>query len=157
MIKAKRYLGSATRVSIILIYGAAAFLVANHLGQTVPDRPGIVRLSGTEDTGDEIRLKFSLSSSRPVESWSVMIDGRAVKEDSLTEHGWSAEFDHTAQTDQRLIIDVIPSRSSTESPLAVHLMISSGDRTWEHTFWAPNELVESVSLESLWKAWEVTP
>jgi hypothetical protein len=157
MIKTRRYLGSVTRVSIILVYGATAFLVANHLGQTVPHRPGIGQSSATENPGEQIRLKLSLSSSRPVEIWSVKIDGRTIKEDSLTKHGWSAEIDLPVQTDQRMIIDVIPSQSLTESPLAVHLMVSSRDRTWEHTFWAADELVESVSLEPIWKAWEVTP
>ncbi len=53
----KSYLGSATRVSIVLVYGAMAFLIANHLGQTDPDRPGSLFLclalpvSADEDSG----------------------------------------------------------------------------------------------------------
>jgi hypothetical protein len=157
MIKQGNYLGSAARVSLILIYGALAFLIADHLGQTVPDRPGVLPASATEDSGQEIRIKFNLSASRPIEIWSVVIDGAEIGGDSMTEHGWSAEIDLKARPDQRLVIDVIPSESLTDSPLAVHLKASSNNRSWEQTFWAPDELVESVALEPLWEAWEVAP
>ncbi len=157
MTESRRYLGSATRVSIVLVYGAIAFLIANHLGQTNPDRPELMPASANESAGEEIRLKLNLEASRPVERWSVTADGVAVKNGTTTAHGWSAEIDLEPLPDQRLIIDVTPSESPVESPLAIHLTISFGRRTWERTFWAPDDLVESVSLEPLWKDWEVAP
>ncbi len=55
MTESRRYLGSATRVSIVLVYGAIAFLIANHLGQTNPDRPELMPASANESAGEEIR------------------------------------------------------------------------------------------------------
>lgn len=157
MTETRRYLGSATRVSIVLVYGVVAFLIANHLGQTNPDRPGIVPAAAAEAPGEEIGLKLNLTASRPVENWSVTADGVEVKDGTISAHGWSAEIDLTPLPDQRLIIDVTPSDSQVDSPLAVHLKVSFNGRTWEQTFWAPDELVESVSLEPLWMTWEVAP
>ena len=157
MTESRRYLGSATRVSIILVYGAVVFLIASHLGQTNPDRPGIVPTSVADTPGKEIRLKLSLEASRPIESWSVAADDVRVVDGTVTAHGWSAEIDLTPLPDQRLVIDVTPSGSPAESPLAIRLMISFDGKSWEQTFWAADDLVESVSLEPLWKLWEVAP
>jgi hypothetical protein len=157
MTESGRYLGSATRVSIVLFYGAIAFLIANHLGQTNPDRSDIMPASANQSTGEEIRLKLNLEASRPIERWSVTADGVTVKNGTITPHGWSAEIDLEPLPDQRLIIDVQPSESPSESPLAVHLTISFSGKTWEQTFWAPDDLVESVFLGPLWKDWEVAP
>ena len=157
MTESRRYLGSATRVSIVLVYGAIAFLIANHLGQTNPDRPGFMPASATEIPGDQTRLYLNLEASRPVESWSVTVDGVMVKHDTITAHKWSAEINLAPLPDQRLIIDVTPSESPDESSLAIHLMISFDGSTWEQTFWAPDDLVESVSLDPLWTNWGVTP
>ena len=157
MIETRRYLGSATRVSIVLVYGAMTFLIADHLGRTNPDRPGIIPAYPTKDPGGEIRLKLDLTASRPVELWSVSAEGVTVTGGSVTAHGWSAEFGLAPRSDQRLIIDVTPSESPVDSPLAVHLRVSSDDKTWEQTFWASDELVESVALETVWKTWGVAP
>ena len=148
-------MGSATRASIVLVYGAIAFLIANHLGQTNPDRSGIMPPPTTEIPGEEIRLHLNLEASRPVESWSVTVDGVMAKHDTITEHGWSAEINLAPLPDQRLIIDVTPSESPDESPLAIHLMISFDGSAWEQTFWSPDDLVESVSLDPLWTNWGV--
>lgn len=157
MTESRRYLGSATRVSIILVYGAIAFLIASHLGQTNPDRSDIVPISVAETPGKGVRLKVNLEASRPVENWSVTADGVMVVDGTVTAHGWSAEIDLTPLPDQRLIIDVTPSESPIDSPLAIHLMISFEGKSWEQTFWSADDLVESVSLEPLWKSWEVAP
>ncbi|RKX28495.1 MAG: hypothetical protein DRP71_17310, partial [Verrucomicrobia bacterium] len=116
MTETGRYLGSVTRVGIVLVYGAIAFLIANHLGQTNPDRPGTVPASATEVPGEEISLKLNLTASRPVENWSVTVDGVIFKDGTLTAHGWSADIDLTPLPDQRLIIDVTPSESKVDSP-----------------------------------------
>ena len=155
MTEEKRLLGAATRMGIVLIYGTIAFLVAHLLGQTGPDRPG-TGPAVTEATSEDKRLRFDLSASRQVEHWMVTVDGVKVMTGSVTEHRWSAEIDLAPLPDQRLVIDVTPSKSSG-SPLAVRLKISFDGNAWEQTYWAPDDLVESVSLDTLWKAWEVTP
>jgi len=157
MIGTRRHLGAAVRMSIILLYGAIAFLVAERLGRTDPFQFPTLPDPTANPPGRSLRLKIDCSASRPVENWLIMVDGVPVDGAATTGHRWRGETDLAPRPDQRLTMDATPSPSSADSPLAVRLQVSANGENWEQTFWAPDELVESVPLDPLWKAWEVTP
>lgn len=146
--KGSRKSAPLIRLGFVVTYAVAAFLLAHLVsGQRTRVTVG-PPAAPAASVGQNVLLKIDLKASRPIADWGIALDRIPLENSSLSALAWSTRVPVAIHEGSRLLLDLTPVDSETESPLALRIDISASTGSMSQTLWAPGELVEAVSLDA---------
>ncbi len=86
-----------------------------------------------------------LTSTRPVATWTVTVDGRAAQARHLDARRYEADLDLPGESRGAVLITAVPVEDDGE-PWAVRIELRGAGPTIDRTAWAVGDLIDAVPL-----------